>query len=155
MFIQRTKQEYMTRSKPVDVLRRPTSLSVLPFVDTPGIAAMRFTSVSEDQRQEYSIVFGNLWRLIIEVDPKMIMYAVLLQEDLVRRLIAMVRSPNMLQPYLFLTYNPGFYLPTTAIVALFQSTEVPPGTPSSEDDDRPSPGMHCPIQPSLGCYEWR
>lgn len=60
--------------------------------DTPGIAAMRFTSVPEDQRQEYSTVFDNLWRFVIEVDPKMTMYAVLLQEELVRRLIAMVRS---------------------------------------------------------------
>ena len=55
---------------------------------------MRFTSVPEDQRQEYSTVFDNLWRFVIEVDPKMTMYAVLLQEDLVRRLIALVRSPD-------------------------------------------------------------
>ena len=57
---------------------------------------MRFTSVPEDQRQEYSIVFDNLWRFVIEIDPKMTMYALLLSEDQVRRLIAMVRSPNAL-----------------------------------------------------------
>ena len=64
----------------------------MSFADAPGIAAMRFTSVPEDQRQEYSAVFDNLWRFIIEVDPKMIMYAVLLPEDSVKRLIAMVMS---------------------------------------------------------------
>src|SRR6266478_7632258 len=107
---------------------------------------MRLANVPEDQRQEYSTVFDNLWRIVIEVDPKMTMYAVLLPEDLVRRLIALVRSPNALQPYLFLTYNTGFDLPTTAIVALLQSTEVPPGTPSSEDDDRSTPRIHYSIQ---------
>lgn len=64
---------------------------------------MRFISVPEDQRQEYSTVFDNLWRFVIEVDPKMTMYAVLLSEDLVRRLIAMVRSSSVLWPCLFLT----------------------------------------------------
>ena len=116
---------------------------------------MRFTSVPEDQRQEYSTVFDNLWRFVIEVDPKMTMYAVLLQEDLVRRLIALVRPPAALRPYLSLTYHLGFDLSTATIIALFQSAEVPPGTSGSEDDDWPSPRMHCPIQPSLGCYEWR
>ena len=77
----------------------------MSFADAPGIAAMRFTNVPEDQRQEYSTVFDNLWRFVIEVDPKMTMYAVLLPEDLVRRLIALVRLPNALQPYLFLTYS--------------------------------------------------
>jgi len=99
MFVQRTKKEYMTRSKPfVIVLRRVRRayrsclLSVVSFANAPGIAGMRFTNVPEDQRQEYSTVFDNLWRFVIEVDPKMTMYAVLLPEDLVRRLIAMVRS---------------------------------------------------------------
>ena len=64
---------------------------------------MRFISVPEDQRQEYSTVFDNLWRLVIEIDPKMTMYAVLLSEDLVRRLIAMVRSSDTLQPCVSLT----------------------------------------------------
>ena len=64
---------------------------------------MRFISVPEDQRQEYSTVLDNLWRLVIEVDPKMTMYAVLLSEDLVRRLIAMVRSSETLQPCVSLT----------------------------------------------------
>ena len=64
---------------------------------------MRFISVPEDQRQEYSTVLDNLWRLVIEVDPKMTMYAVLLSEDLVRRLIAMVRSSDTLQPCVSLT----------------------------------------------------
>ena len=72
----------------------------MSFVNAPGIAAMRFTSVPEDQRQEYSTVFDNLWRFVIEVDPKMTMYAVLLPEDLVRRLIAMVRSQNALLPHI-------------------------------------------------------
>jgi hypothetical protein len=62
---------------------------------------MRFTSVPEDQRQEYSTVFDNLWRFVIEVDPKMTMYAVLLQEDLVRRLIAMVKLSNTSCSYRF------------------------------------------------------
>lgn len=57
---------------------------------------MRFTNVPEDQRQEYSMIFDNLWRFVIEVDPKMTMYAVLLQEDLVKKLIAMVKSFNIL-----------------------------------------------------------
>lgn len=70
----------------------------MPFANPLGIAAMRFTSVPEDQRQEYSTVFDNLWRFVIEVDPKMTMYAVLLSEDLVRRLIAMVRLRDVLQP---------------------------------------------------------
>ena len=68
----------------------------MSFVDALGIAAMRFTNVPEDHRQEYSTVFDNLWRFVIEVDPKMTMYAVLLPEDLVRRLIAMVRSQDAL-----------------------------------------------------------
>ena len=131
------------------------SSSVTSSANFLGIAAMRFTSVPEDQRQEYSTVFDNLWRFVIEIDPKMTMYAVLLSEDLVRRLIAMVRSSDVLQPCVFLTCNPGFDLPTTTIVALFQSAEVPPGTSGSEDDDWPSPRMHCPVQSGLGCYEWR
>ena len=114
---------------------------------------MRFNNVPEDQRQEYSTVFDNLWRFVIEVDPKMTMYAVLLPEDLVRRLIAMVRSPDILQPYLFLIWNLGFDLSTTTIVTLFKSAQVPPRTSSSEDDDRPSPRMHCLVQSSLGCHE--
>ena len=94
MFVQRTKKEYMTRSKPfAPVFRRFLGSCA---TNVPGIAAMRFTSVPEDQRQEYSTVFDNLWRFVIEVDPKMTMYAVLLSEDLVRRLIAMVRSSSVL-----------------------------------------------------------
>ena len=58
---------------------------------------MRFTTVPEGEREEYSTVFDNLWRFVIEVSPKMTMYAVLLQEDIVRRLIAMVRSSDVLQ----------------------------------------------------------
>jgi hypothetical protein len=116
---------------------------------------MRFTSVPEDQRQEYSTVFDNLWRFVIEVDPKMTMYAVLLPEELVRRLIAMVRSYDVLQLWVFSIYKPGFDMPTTTIVALFQSAKVPPGTSSTEDDDRPSPRMHCPVQSGSDCYEWR
>lgn len=127
----------------------------MSFAHAPGIAAMRFTTVPEDQRQEYSTVFDNLWRFVIEVDPKMTMYAVLLPEDLVRRLIAMVRQSDVLQSWLSLTHGPGFDLPTTTIFALFQSAKIPPGTSSSEDDDRPSPRMHCPVQSSLGCYERR
>ena len=107
----------------------------MSFADAPGIAAMRFTSVPEDQRQEYATVFDNLWRFVIEVDPKMTMYAVLLPEDLVRRLIAMVRPHNASPPHLFLTHGTGFDLPTTTVVALFQPTEVSAGTSSSEDDD--------------------
>ena len=79
------------------------SLSITSFANFLGIAAMRFISVPEDQRQEYSTVLDNLWRLVIEVDPKMTMYAVLLSEDLVRRLIAMVRSSDTLQPCVSLT----------------------------------------------------
>jgi len=75
----------------------------MPFANFLGIAAMRFISVPEDQRQEYSTVFDNLWRLVIEVDPKMTMYAVLLSEDLVRRLIVMVRSSDTLQSWVSLT----------------------------------------------------
>jgi len=116
---------------------------------------MRFTSVPEDQRHEYSIVFDNLWRFVIEVDPKMTMYAVLLSEDLVRRLIAMVRSPDALRSCPFLMYSLGFDLSAATIVALFQSAEVPPRTSSPQDDDRPSPRVHSPIQSGLGCYEWQ
>ena len=72
---------------------------VASFADTLGIAAMRFTTVPEGEREEYSTVFDNLWRFVIEVDPKMTMYAVLLPEDLVRRLIAMVRSPDAYRNY--------------------------------------------------------
>jgi len=79
---------------------------------------MRFTSVPEDQRHEYSTVFDNLWRFVIEVDPKMTMYAVLLSEDLVRRLIAMVRSSDALKPSQLLIYNLGSYLSAATIVAL-------------------------------------
>jgi len=86
MLVQRTKKDYMTRS----------------------ITAMRFTSVPEDQRQEYSTVFDNLWKLVIEVDPKMTMYAVLLAEDLVRRLIAMVLTCQ--QQRTLLSSNPPKYL---------------------------------------------
>lgn len=86
MFVQRTKKEYMTRS----------------------MAAMRFTNVPEDQRQEYSTVFDNLWRFVIEVDPKMTMYAVLLPEDLVRRLIAMVLTCQ--QQRSLLSSNPPRFL---------------------------------------------
>ena len=116
---------------------------------------MRFTSVPEDQRQEYSTVFDNLWRFVIEVDPKMTMYAVLLPEDLVRRLIAMVRSQDALLPYKFLIYDPGFDLSTTTVVAFFKPAEVPPGTSSSEDDDRPSTRMYRPLQSGFGCHERR
>jgi hypothetical protein len=116
---------------------------------------MRFTSVPEDQRQEYSTIFDNLWRFIIEVDPKMTMYAVLLPEDLVRRLIAMVRPHDALKLYLFLMHNPGFDLSTTTIIALFQSAEVPPRTSGPEDDDRPSPRMPRHIHSGIGCHEWR
>ena len=76
------------------LLAVPGELTITSCACAPGIAGMRFTSVPEDQRQEYSTVFDNLWRFVIEVDPKMTMYAVLLQEDLVRRLIALVRSPD-------------------------------------------------------------
>ena len=127
----------------------------MSFADAPGIAAMRFTTVPEDQRQEYSTVFDNLWRFIIEVDPKMTMYAVLLPEDLVRRLIAMVRSHDASLPSLFLIYNLGIDLPTTTVFTLFEPAEVSAGISSSEDDDRPSTRMHRPFQSSFGCHEWR
>lgn len=51
---------------------------------------MRLTEVTDEQRIEYNILFENLWRFILEVDPKMTMYAVLLSKDLVRKLIAIV-----------------------------------------------------------------
>jgi len=122
------------------------------FAVAPVIAAMRFTTVPEDQRQEYSAVFDNLWRFVIEVDPKMTMYAVLLPEDLVRRLIAMVRSRDAWLPSLFLIYNPGIALPTTTVFAFLKPAEVSAGTSSSEDDDRPIRRMHRPFQSSLGCH---
>jgi len=62
----------------------------MSFVHVPGIATMRFTSVPESQLQEYSTVSDNLWRLVIEVEPKMAMYVAVLSEDVVGRLIAMV-----------------------------------------------------------------
>lgn len=122
----------------------------MSFSDAPGMASMRFTSVPEDQRQEYSTVFDNLWRFVIEVDPKMTMYAVLLQEDLVRRLIAMVRLSDVFWSCPFLTCDTGFNLSTTTIVALIEPPEIPLGTPSSEDDDWPGPRMYSYVQPSVG-----
>ena len=116
---------------------------------------MRFTTVPEGEREEYSTVFDNLWRFVIEVSPKMTMYAVLLQEDIVRRLIAMVRSSDVLQSYLFLIYGPGFDMSTTTIVAHYEPAEVHPRTCSCEDNDEPGPTRHHPIQPSLGCYALR
>jgi hypothetical protein len=92
----------------------------MSFANAPGIASMRFTSVPEDQRQEYSTVFDNLWRFVIEVDPKMTMYAVLLPEDLVRRLIAMVMSSRVPWHTLILTNNPGFNLPTATVINLIE-----------------------------------
>ena len=67
----------------------PASSAISSF--TPGIAAMRFTRVPEDQRQEFSTVLDNLWRMVDEIAPRMTMYAVLLPEDLMGRFIAAVR----------------------------------------------------------------
>ena len=58
-----TKQAIYCRSSP-----HPASVSVTSSANAPGIVAMRYINVPEDWRQEYSIVFDNLWRFVIEVD---------------------------------------------------------------------------------------
>ena len=104
LFVQRIKkEEYIRQCKPSTVILHCAWKLIMSSTDILATAAMRFIVVPEDQQQEYSTVFDNLWRFVIEVDLKMTMYVVLLPEDLIRRLIAMVRSPNLLQPCLFLT----------------------------------------------------
>jgi hypothetical protein len=51
---------------------------------------MRLLNVPDEQRYEYNVVFENLWRFVVDVDPKLTTYAVLLNEELVKKLIAIV-----------------------------------------------------------------
>jgi len=79
----------MVRSKSFTVLLRRVRRNspVMSFVHAPDHVTTGFIDVPEDQLQEFSTVFDNLWRLVIEIDPNMTMYAALASEDLVRKLI--------------------------------------------------------------------
>jgi hypothetical protein len=52
---------------------------------------MQFINVPEDKRLEHSLVLDNLFKYCQEIDPKLwLYYLVIKNEDIIRRLIAVV-----------------------------------------------------------------
>ena len=52
---------------------------------------LRFVSVSQDDRQEYETAFDELYQAASDIEPRLYIHAIYMEELEIRKLVAIVR----------------------------------------------------------------